>query len=51
MKPGGDVLQDLRYAIRGFSRNPGFTAAAVVTSAVPARRAASISPVEALRTD
>ena len=28
------VMQDLRYAVRAFARNPGFTAAALVSLAI-----------------
>ena len=29
-----DILRDVRHALRGFARNPGFTALAIVTAAV-----------------
>jgi len=45
----GSLASDLRFALRAFRREPGFFAMAIATLALPARRAARLSPLEALR--
>jgi ABC-type lipoprotein release transport system permease subunit len=46
------LTSDVRFALRQVLRSPGFAITAVVTLAalIPARRAASVDPMRALRT-
>jgi ABC-type lipoprotein release transport system permease subunit len=51
------MIQDFKFAVRQLFKAPGFTiaaplllaAAALIATWLPARRAASLNPVEALR--
>ena len=51
------MIQDFKFAVRQLFKTPGFTIAATIVLAaaalsatwLPARRAASLNPVEALR--
>jgi len=43
------LINNIKYGIRQLLKNPGFTVVAWLASWTPARRAAKIDPMEALR--
>ena len=42
-------VRNLRFGLRVFRRNPGFTAGVAPAAWLPARKATKASPVEAMR--